>query len=295
MIPKTYYKYKEMPIWTNDTIAPGLLKIHNTKVWVYGKINVMQWELEYTIYESEEWGEVSTTILSPSNPGIAKPQEWHKIQPLGDVKIFVEFYKEKPASIQEKEVLIDKKYEKSPHIEISKLVEYMSDSKSKTALDVGCGGGRNSILLAEHGFSVDAIDKNETALENIDILARENNLDITTQSVNLNTYEITKQYDCIISTVVLQFLDPGKALEMIHQIQDATVSGGFNALIIPIDSMDYLCPIRFPNLLKNSQLKDLYEDWEILDYNEMMGRFHRTDDNGNKIISRFATIICRKK
>lgn len=68
MIPKTYYKYKEMPIWENDTIAPGLLKIHNTKVGVYGKINVMLGELEYTVYDGEDGNEVSTTILTPSNP-----------------------------------------------------------------------------------------------------------------------------------------------------------------------------------------------------------------------------------
>ena len=90
------------------------------------------------------------SILSPSNPGIAKPQEWHKIKLLGDVKIFVEFYKEKPESIQDKEKYIDEKYEKSPHMEISKLVEYMNELTPKTALDVGCGGGRNTILLAEN-------------------------------------------------------------------------------------------------------------------------------------------------
>lgn len=247
------------------------------------------------MYESEEGNEVSMTILSPSNPGIIKPQEWHKIKPLGDVKIFVEFYKEKPDSIQAKETYINVKYEKSPHMEISKLVEYMSDIESKTALDIGCGGGRNSILLAENGFTVDAIDKNETALKNIQNFARENNLDITTKSVDLNTYKIKKQYDCIISTVVLQFLDTGRAQEMIQQIQSATKSEGYNALIVPIDADDHLCPIRFPSLLYSKQVQQIYASWKILEYNEMLGRFHRKDKEGNKIISRFATIICKKK
>ncbi|MCD5375398.1 DUF1971 domain-containing protein [Candidatus Gracilibacteria bacterium] len=294
MIPKTYYKYKEMPIWENDTIAPGLLKIHNTKIGVYGKINVMLGELEYTVYDGEDGNEVSTTILTPSNPGIAKPQEWHKIKPLGKMKMFVEFYKEKPESIQSKEKQIDEKYEKSPHMEISRLVEYMSNAKSKTALDIGCGGGRNSILLAENGFTVDAIDRNENALENITNLARENKLDITTQEVDLNSYKITKKYDCVISTVVLQFLDTGRAREIIEQMQSATNIGGYNVLIVPIDADDQLCPIRFPSLLRNKQVKEMYADWNILEYNEMLGRFHRKDEFGNKIISRFATIICQK-
>lgn len=295
MIPKTYYKYKEMPIWDNDIIAPRLLKIHNTKLGVYGKINLLEWELEYTVYDGEDGNEVSTTILSPSNPGIAKPQEWHKIKPLGNIRMFVEFYKEKPESIQDKEKYIDEKYEKSPHMEISKLVEYMSEETSKTALDIGCGGGRNSILLAENWFTVDAIDRNITALANINVLANENNLDITAHEVDLNTYQISKEYDCIISTVVLQFLDTGRAEKMIQQMQTATKSKGYNALIIPIDADDHLCPIRFSGLLKSKQVKEMYKDWNILEYNEMLGTFHRKDEQWNKIISRFATIICQNK
>jgi tellurite methyltransferase len=80
------------------------------------------------------------------------------------VRIFVEFFKEKPESIQEKENEIYEKYEKSPHMEVSRVVEYMNKETSKTALDVGCGGGRNSILLAENGFTVDAVDRNKIAL-----------------------------------------------------------------------------------------------------------------------------------
>jgi 2-polyprenyl-3-methyl-5-hydroxy-6-metoxy-1,4-benzoquinol methylase len=49
-------------------------------------------------------------------------------------------------------------------MEVSRLVEYMNEKTSKTALDIGCGGGRNSILLAENGFIVDSIDRNKIAL-----------------------------------------------------------------------------------------------------------------------------------
>lgn len=125
---------------------------------------------------------------------------------------------------------------------------------------------------------MDAIDRNETALENITNLARENKLDITTQEVDLNNYKITKKYDCVISTVVLQFLDTGRAREIIEQMQSATNIGGYNVLIVPIDADDQLCPIRFPSLLRNKQVKEMYADWNILEYNEMLGRFHRKDE-----------------
>lgn len=110
------------------------------------------------------------------------------------------------------------------------------------------------------------------------MLAIENNLDITTHEVDLNKYKIKKEYDCIISTVVLQFLDTGRAEEMIQEIQSATLPGGYNVLIVPIDAQDHFCPIRFPSVLKSGEVKAFYQDWNILEYNEMLGTFHRKDE-----------------
>lgn len=111
------------------------------------------------------------------------------------------------------------------------------------------------------------------------MLAIENNLDITTHEVDLNKYKIKKEYDCIISTVVLQFLDTGRAQEMIQEIQNATLPGGYNVLIVPIDAQDHFCSIRFPSILKSGEVKAFYQDWNILEYNEMLGTFHRKDEH----------------
>ncbi len=50
------------------------------------------------------------------------------------------------------------------------------DTESKSAIDLGCGNGRNSILLAKEGFIVTAIDFSQVALDLVSEHARELNL-----------------------------------------------------------------------------------------------------------------------
>ena len=294
MIPDNFYKYKEMPIWINDTIPDAILSMHETKPWVYGSINIISGELEYTTYKDD--GTIDfTTILTPSNHGIVYPQQWHKIKPLWTVKMFIEFYKQKPDYITDKETIFKEKYDKSPHQEVQELVKLMESNSWNKALDIGCGWGRNSIFLADNGFCVDAIDRNTEALKSIQKITLENKLSISPWEVDLNNYSITGKCNCIFSTVVLQFLEPQATKGIISSMQSATLIWGYNLIIIPIDSDDHLCPIRFPTLFKSWEIKELYKDWDIIQYNEMLWKFHRTDDLWNKIISRFATIIARKK
>lgn len=49
-----------------------------------------------------------------------------------------------------------------------------------------------------------------------------------------------------------------------------------------------LCVRRF------SELRRYYEGWDMLKYNEDVGELHRTDENGNRIKLRFATMLARK-
>jgi len=51
--------------------------------------------------------------------------------------------------------------------------ELLELSKAGRVLDAGCGNGRNSVYLAEKGCEVDAVDTSETALRQLDRLARD--------------------------------------------------------------------------------------------------------------------------
>lgn len=54
--------------------------------------------------------------------------------------------------------------EPSPFLETWLLGQPDGYGKGKRALDLACGAGRNSILLAQHGYEVDAMDVSDVAL-----------------------------------------------------------------------------------------------------------------------------------
>ena len=88
-LPTNVSAYKNTPEFTEETIPVGLLKDHNTKAGVWGKIVILSGELEYTIQEPE----VEVIVLCDSNHGVVEPTILHHIKPLGSVRFYVEFYR----------------------------------------------------------------------------------------------------------------------------------------------------------------------------------------------------------
>jgi len=162
-------------------------------------------------------------------------------------------------------------------------------------LDLGCGNGRNSLYLAANGYSVTAWDKNPMSIANIErIKAAEglDNLEIAT--VDLNALSFEGEYDFILSTVVMMFLEPQTIPGLIANMQRTTVPGGYNLIVAAMDTDDFPCSVGFPFAFKAGELAEYYSGWEVVKYNEDVGELHRTDANGNRIKLRFATLLARK-
>jgi tellurite methyltransferase len=51
-----------------------------------------------------------------------------------------------------------------PHPAVAALLPMLKARGAVRALDLGCGVGRHALLLAEHGFTVDAMDGSETGI-----------------------------------------------------------------------------------------------------------------------------------
>lgn len=67
------------------------------------------------------------------------------------------------------------------------------------ALDVACGLGANALLLAQHGFQVDACDASSVALTKLAQFAELEQLPIATLSCDLeNNWQAPRQYDLIV-------------------------------------------------------------------------------------------------
>lgn len=68
-----------------------------------------------------------------------------------------------------------------------------------TALDIACGEGRNSLFLAQHGFTVTGLDISDSGLRKGRKRARANGVDIDFKRVDLDSYAFEGCYDLIIN------------------------------------------------------------------------------------------------
>ena len=163
------------------------------------------------------------------------------------------------------------------------------------ALDLGCGNGRNSLYLAANGFDVTAWDKNPASISNLESIRQAEGLENLQAAIkDLNSLSFDGEYDFILSTVVMMFLEAKTIPGLIDNMQRCTKAGGYNLIVAAMDTEDYPCTVGFPFAFKPQELRNYYAGWEFLKYNEDVGELHRTDANGNRIKLRFATMLARK-
>ena len=285
-MPEKLIAYKRMPLWTKDTMPEAVQRKHNTKVGTWGKITVLKGKLKF-VELTEDGEEVASHVFEAGadNP-MAQQQAWHRVEALtDDVEWFLEFY-------CEPKDYFPKKYNSNPvHSEVLEAMESLSPGK---ALDLGCGQGRNALFLAQHGFEVTAVDQNELALEILQSIVEQEDLEMTVGLYDINSANLKQSYDLIVSTVVLMFLQADRIPAIIRNMQDQTNPGGYNLIVCAMDTEDYPCQVPFSFTFKEGELADYYKDWELVKYNENPGHLHRRDENGNRIALRFATMLAKK-
>ncbi|MEZ2584675.1 tellurite resistance methyltransferase TehB [Kluyvera intermedia] len=168
--------------------------------------------------------------------------------------------------------------------------------KPGRTLDLGCGNGRNSLYLAANGYDVTAWDKNAMSIKNLLSIRDSEGLEnLQAEVKDLNALSFDGEYDFILSTVVMMFLEAKTIPGLIANMQRCTKPGGYNLIVAAMDTDDFPCTVGFPFAFKAGELKNYYEGWDLLKYNEDVGELHRTDENGNRIKLRFATMLARKE
>ena len=76
--------------------------------------------------------------------------------------------------------------------------------RGKTALDIACGLGGNSVYLAQHGFDVTAWDISDVAIHYLNDLSVKHKLAIKAELKDLDAFlEVNTSFDLVIDTFYL--------------------------------------------------------------------------------------------
>lgn len=146
----------------------------------------------------------------------------------------------------------------SPYLtrEIERIVRLVP---GKRALDVACGEGRNSIFLAQNGFSVTGVDISDIGLAKAAARAKLQGVEADFRLVDLDFYEIAERYDLILN---FNFL----LRELIPAEVSALDPGGLLLFDTIMESPQLLATHNPTYLLRRGELTSLFEkfDGEIL-------------------------------
>ena len=106
-----------------------------------------------------------------------------------------------------------KHYQDSPSFQFFfTLLQKVTD---KAVLDLGCGNGFLSVLLATRGARVTAVDTSLTAIKSTQLLAHYNKVSDRVEALPFNVFDIDKlpqQFDIITGNYILHHIEPFELL-----------------------------------------------------------------------------------
>jgi SAM-dependent methyltransferase len=101
-----------------------------------------------------------------------------------------------------------------------------------TALDLAAGEGRNALWLAEHGWTVTAVDFSVVALDKARVAAERRGLDVTAVLADVTTYDPGRTFDLVL----LAYLQlPWDALRTVLDTAARAVAPGGTFLLVAHD------------------------------------------------------------
>ena len=160
------------------------------------------------------------------------------------------------------------------------VARYLASAPVGHALDIACGTGRHTRYLAEHGFSVDAVDYSDYALSQI-----AEDPKITKIEADLDHYRIEAgRYDLIVNC---NYLDRS----MYSDIEAGLKPGGvliFETFIDARGEAEYHQPSNPDFVLRRNELPEVFAALETLHYDE------REDVNLRGERVRVASFVGRK-
>lgn len=155
-----------------------------------------------------------------------------------------------------------------------KLVKFFKAyDKNSRVLDLGCGQGRDALLLGRLGYKVKGVDISEGGIFQMNQKAKEENLDVIGEISDIYEYPITDAYDIVILDSMVHFYknDTKKESNLIKRI----------AIELKVGGIFFNCMLKVGKREKHikSILTELPVQWEVIndtytDYPESNSEFH---------------------
>ena len=83
--------YRTTAIFDQDTLPAALRREHRTKLGAWGIIRVLEGEVRLLFPDGR------ADLLDKERPGLIRPEETHWVEPVGAMRMQVEFYDRDPA------------------------------------------------------------------------------------------------------------------------------------------------------------------------------------------------------
>ena len=94
-------------------------------------------------------------------------------------------------------------------------------------LDLGCGQGRDALMVARHGHSVLGVDISGTGVQQMKEDANRENLQIQGAIADITDYEIDEDFDVVILDRVLHMLKEEVRIGVLKRVMRRVLPGGF--------------------------------------------------------------------
>ena len=139
-----------------------------------------------------------------------------------------------------------------------------------TAIDLGAGAGRNSLLLGELGFSVVAVEQNPALLEELTRQASDQQLTVSTHCTEVENYRFQNTHDLCLLLGILHFLTEKDALRVVQEAKSTATTNAIHVVTISDSAlgsteMENSLPAQgFLASLQTSDVLNAYDDWELL-------------------------------
>ena len=158
-------------------------------------------------------------------------------------------------------------------------------------LDFGCGMGNLSVIAAENGCHVTALDASPIAIAHLQGVATKRNLPLTAMQADLCSYHIDASYDAVVSIGLLMFFAESTALAQLNQLMLSVRPGGIAALNVLVEGTTFLDMFGSDPyyLFRHDELKNAFEKWDVLveSYDDFSAP--------RSTVKRFVTVIARRR